>query len=56
MMKSQDKMLSLTSRIQKLAKGLNKFSLSDILQMLPDKEKDICDAIQILEKESVIKK
>lgn len=55
-MKSQDKMLSLTSRIQKLAKGLNKFSLSDILQMLPDKEKDICDAIQILEKESVIKK
>ena len=55
-MKSQNKMLNLTSQIQKLAKGLNKFSLSDILQLVPEKEKTVNNVLKDLEAESVIKK
>ena len=41
-MTNQIKMTNLTIQIQKMAKGLNRFSISDVFQIFPDvQEKEI---------------
>jgi len=56
MMKLQTKTSSLTLKIQKLAKGLNKFTINDISQIIPQSEDEIISSLAELEKNSVIKK
>lgn len=53
---NQIKTTSLIAQIQKMAKGLNRFSISDVLQMFPDaEENDIREALNFLTKELFIK-
>ena len=55
-MTNQIKTTSLIAQIQKMAKGLNRFSISDVLQMFPDAvENDIHEALRFLAKEFFIK-
>ena len=55
-MTNQIKTTSLIAQIQKMAKGLNRFSISDVLQMFPDaEENDIREALNFLTKELFIK-
>ena len=56
-MTNQVKMTNLTIQIQKMAKGLNRFSISDVFQIFPDvNEKEIYQILNFLEKELLIKK
>ena len=56
-MTNQVKMTNLTIQIQKMAKGLNRFSISDVFQIFPDvQEKEIYQILNFLEKELLIKK
>ena len=50
------KKLNLQMKILKIAKGLNKFTLSDILPMLEENEKTIQKALNDLESLNQIKK
>ena len=56
MMKSQTKMLNLTSKIQKLARVLNKFSINDIQQLIPISNKEILATLKELVAGGIIKK
>ena len=56
-MTNQIKMTNLAIQIQKMAKGLNRFSISDVFQIFPDvNEKEIYQILNFLEKELLIKK
>lgn len=55
-MKSQIKMSNLTSKIQQLAKGLNKFTISDIQQIFSENQENILIVLKDLEEQSIIKK
>ena len=49
-MTNQIKMTNLTIQIQKMAKGLNRFSISDVFQIFPDvNEKEIYQILNFLE-------
>ena len=55
-MTNQIKMTNLAIQIQKMAKGLNRFSISDVFQIFPDvQEKEIYQILNFLEKELLIK-
>ena len=56
MMKSQTKMPNLTSKIQKLARVLNKFSINDIQQLIPISNKEILATLKELVAGGIIKK
>ena len=56
MTKSQIKTLSLTSKILKLVKGLKKFTVSDIQQIIYDTESNILLSLKELEENSNIEK
>ena len=56
MMKSTQSQSNLKTKILKIAKGLNKFTLLDILPMLEESEKTILNTLADLEKENLIKK
>ena len=56
MMKSQTKMTNLTSKIQKLARVLNKFSINDIQQLIPISNKEILATLKELVAGGIIKK
>ena len=55
-MKSQTKMPNLTSKIQKLARVLNKFSINDIQQLIPISNKEILATLKELVAGGIIKK
>lgn len=49
-MTNQIKMTNLAIQIQKMAKGLNRFSISDVFQIFPDvNEKEIYQILNFLE-------
>ena len=56
MTKSQTKMSKLATQIQRLAKGLNKFTISNILQLIDANDLEIELALKELEEEFIIKK
>ena len=56
MTKSTQSQLNLKAKILKIAKGLNKFTLPDILPILNESEKVVSDLLSKLEDENLIKK
>lgn len=56
MTKSTQSQSNLKAKILKIANGLNKFTLSDILPILNKPEKVISDLLSELEAENLIKK
>ena len=56
MTKSTQSQTNLKSKILKIAKGLNKFTLPDILPILNESEKVVSDLLSDLEAENLIKK
>ena len=55
MTKSQTKISKLATQIQRLAKGLNKFTISNILQLIDANDLEIELALKELEEEFIIK-
>ena len=55
MTKSAQMKLKLKTKILKIAKGLNKFTLPDILPMVEEKENNIQKILAELETENMIK-
>ena len=56
MTKLTQSQLNLKAKILKIAKGLNKFTLPDILPILNESEKVVSDLLSVLEAETLIKK